>query len=39
MNSLFPSDPSVIDGFVIEGRLGSGGFGVVYAARLRMVNV
>ena len=33
MNSLFPSDPSVIDGFVIEGRLGSGGFGVVYAAR------
>ena len=32
MDSLLPSDPSNIDGYVIEGRLGSGGFGIVYAA-------
>ena len=32
MDSLLPSDPSSIDGYVIEGRLGSGGFGIVYAA-------
>ena len=32
MDSLLPSDPSNIDGYVIEGRLGSGGFGIVYGA-------
>jgi len=32
MDSLLPSDPVSIDGYVIEGRLGSGGFGIVYAA-------
>ena len=32
MDSLLPSDPSSIDGYVIEGRLGSGGFGIVYGA-------
>ena len=32
MDSLLPSDPTSIDGYVIEGRLGSGGFGIVYAA-------
>ena len=32
MDSLLTSDPSNIDGYVIEGRLGSGGFGIVYAA-------
>ena len=32
MDSLLPSDPVSIDGYVIEGRLGSGGFGIVYGA-------
>ena len=32
MDSLLPSDPAQIDGYAVEGRLGSGGFGVVYAA-------
>lgn len=32
MDALLPSDPTQIDGYVVEGRLGSGGFGIVYAA-------
>ena len=32
MDALLPSDPTSIDGYEIEGRLGSGGFGIVYAA-------
>ena len=32
MDALLPSAPTSIDGYEIEGRLGSGGFGIVYAA-------
>ena len=32
MEPLSPGDPERIDEFVLEGRLGTGGYGVVYAA-------
>ena len=32
MEPLTGSDPGRIDGYVLEGRLGAGGYGVVYAA-------
>ena len=32
MEPLAPTDPERIDEFVLEERLGTGGYGVVYAA-------
>jgi serine/threonine protein kinase len=32
MEPLSPNDPERIDEFVLEGRLGTGGYGIVYAA-------